>query len=63
MEAAGTWDITLAGPIQTNAITFLGTANTIHNISGGSIDMGTGGLTLNATAQGSATGRSKTIFS
>ncbi|MHA3771381.1 beta strand repeat-containing protein [Verrucomicrobiota bacterium sgz303538] len=62
-EAAGTWDITLTGPIQTSAITFLGTANTIHNISGGSIDMGTAGLLINATAQGTVGGRSKTIFS
>jgi fibronectin-binding autotransporter adhesin len=62
-EAAGTWAVTVAGTVQTNSITFNGTANTIHNISGGSIDIGTGGLTLDATAAGGATGRSKTISS
>lgn len=62
-EAAGTWAVTIAGTVQTNAITFNGTANTVHNITGGTIDMGIAGLTLDASAAGAATGRSKTIAS
>ncbi len=62
-EAAGTWNVTITGTVQTNSITFNGTANTVHNISGGSIDMTSGGLTLDAIAAGGATGRSKTISS
>ncbi|RYD61974.1 MAG: hypothetical protein EOP83_15775, partial [Verrucomicrobiaceae bacterium] len=63
-EAAGTWTVTVTGTIQTNSITFNGaTNNTIHNITGGTIDIGTGGLALDASAAGGTAGRSKTISS
>ena len=63
-EAAGTWTVTVTGTVQTNSITFNGATNsTVHNITGGTIDMAAGGLALNASAAGGTTGRSKTISS
>lgn len=62
-EATGTWTVTVTGTVQTNAITFNGAANTVHNITGGTIDAASGGLTLNASAAGAASGRSKSISS
>ncbi|MCW1926117.1 autotransporter-associated beta strand repeat-containing protein [Luteolibacter arcticus] len=63
-EAAGTWNVTVTGTVQTNSITFNGATNsTVHNITGGTIDMATGGLVLDASAAAGTTGRSKTISS
>ncbi len=62
-EAAGTWTVTVAGTVATNSLTFNGAANTLHTLSGGTINSGSGGLTLTASAAGLATGRSKTIAS
>jgi fibronectin-binding autotransporter adhesin len=63
-EAAGTWNVTVTGTVQTNSITFNGATNsTVHNISGGTIDTASGGLALNASAAGATAGRSKTISS
>jgi autotransporter-associated beta strand protein len=62
-DVAGTWNISIGGTIQTNAILFETDAAITHNISGGTINIGTGGLNINAAGQGTGSSRSKTISS
>ncbi len=62
-EGAVAYTVTVAGTVQTNSITFNQNVSSTYTISGGTINAGASLLTLNASAAGVTTGRTRSITS